>query len=69
MDPITITLVIALHINGQDVDHSEVMTSLTACWQQARIAMAEAVTIKNDGPEDRIVRIGCFAAIKPTPKS
>ncbi len=66
-DPVTITLVIALTINGQDVDHSEQMASLTECWKQARIVMAEAVTVPNAGPEVRIVRVGCFATAQPTP--
>lgn len=64
---VAIILVINITINGQNVEHTERMASLTECWKEARLAMAEAVVIPNDGPERRIVRVGCFAEIEPTP--
>lgn len=67
MSAVTITLVIGLYLNGQDVEHREDVATLTECWRQARVAMAEAVVVPNDGPEVRVVRAGCFARIAPTP--
>ena len=66
-DPVTIFLVISLTLHGQEVEHNEPMPSLTACWTQARIMMAEAVTVPNEDREERVFRVGCFAHITPTP--